>query len=287
MTSLLGIYREASCSPGRHRENDAAILDLVGAALESRGHHVVLSSPEDAPRFAQRAALIFSMSRAPLVLHMLSKWAAEGRAIVNRPVSVLATARSRLARRTLGAVSLPVAHLVSTARGLRTAAGATMNSGEWWVKGGDLYASRREDVQRVESMEALDRVLDDFERRGISTAVLQQHVRGREIKFYAVGAARFFHWLDTNDPSTRDGGSGSFQECAVAAGQSLSLDVFGGDLVIGDDGGVTLIDLNDWPSFAPCRDAAARAIAEHLEQGLQAAYTAVSPAGSVTPSASA
>ena len=41
------------------------------------------------------------------------------------------------------------------------------------------------------------------------------------------------------------------EDAAAAAG----LDVFGGDVIVGSSGELTLIDLNDWPSFAPCRDA--------------------------------
>ena len=33
MISFLGIYREPMCSPGRHRENDATILELNPLAL--------------------------------------------------------------------------------------------------------------------------------------------------------------------------------------------------------------------------------------------------------------
>ncbi len=126
-------------------------------------------------------------------------------------------------------------------------------SGEWWVKGGDLYASRREDVQRVTTAAALEQTLDDFAARGLESAVLQQHVRGREIKFYAVGGSGFFYWLDTDDPTAHGTSAEPFQRAAILAGTTLSLEVFGGDLVIGEDGRATLIDLNDWPSFAPCR----------------------------------
>jgi hypothetical protein len=285
MSTFLGIYREPNCSPGRHRLNDATILELVAASLEAGGHTVSLTPAEQAPRFAKSASVVFSMSRSPRALALLDQWAREGRIVVNRPGAVLATARSHLVRRTLGTVSLPVSHVVPTARAMRPQMAAAL-SGDWWVKGGDLYASRREDVQRVTTAAALEQTLDDFAARGLESAVLQQHVRGREIKFYAVGGSGFFYWLDTDDPTAHGTSAEPFQRAAILAGTTLSLEVFGGDLVIGDDGRATLIDLNDWPSFAPCRDAAAAAIAHYLEQRARS-YVAPSPAGSVIPSASA
>jgi hypothetical protein len=284
MTTFLGIYREAACSPGRHRENDASILELVADALEAGGHGVALSTADEAPRFAAAASVVFSMSRSPRVLELLAQWAREGRMVVNRPEAVLSTARRALVGRTLG-VSVPETHVVPTSRGARPRA-LPSASGEWWVKGGELYASRREDVQRVGTMDQLERVLDDFERRGVPTALMQQHVRGREVKFYAVGRGEFFYWLDTDNPTTNGAAGEPFQAPAIAAGDALALEIFGGDLVIQDDGRAMLIDLNDWPSFAPCREGAADAIARHLEDRALASYATRSPAGSAVPSAS-
>jgi hypothetical protein len=284
MSEFLGIYRESICSPGRHRENDRIILELVAGELQRRGHVVRLASPDEVGQFATSRSTIFSMSRSPRVLKLLARWAADGRAVVNRPDRVLATARGQWVLRTLGRVSLPSSHVVPTARAARSSIQAV--DGDCWVKGGDLHASRREDVQRLGTIEELGRVLNDFERRGIGTAVLQAHVPGREIKFYAV-RGDFFYWLETDNPAIHGTFGEPFQTCALESGAALSLDIFGGDLMIAEDGRTTLIDLNDWPSFAPCRDAAARAIARHLEFRAFDAYAASSPAGSVTPSASA
>ncbi|HEV3139608.1 MAG TPA: hypothetical protein VGY57_03780 [Vicinamibacterales bacterium] len=283
MISFLGIYREPMCSPGRHRENDATILELVAQGLESHGHGVALASIENAERAGRDASVVFSMSRSPVGLQLLERWAREGKTIVNRPDAVIDTARHRLARRSFGSVGLPATRIVATARPLRDRVGDAFSSTGQWVKGGDLYSSRREDVQRVETRDALDRVLDDFERRGITTAILQEHVEGREIKFYAVGAAGFFHWLTSDDSPERSSQDG-FQQRATEAGTALDLEIFGGDIVIRDDGRSVLIDLNDWPSFAPCREAGARAIAQHLEARFIELYAVASPAGSAPPS---
>jgi hypothetical protein len=276
MTPFLGIYREPICSPGRHLENDRVILETAAQALEARGHRVALSSADAAERSGRDAAVVFSMSRSPRCLDLLARWQREGKTIVNRPDAVFDTARDRLARRVFAAVSLPATRVVATAGALRGQLGDPFASGGQWVKGGELFSSRREDVRRVETRDALDRVLDDFERRGIATAVLQEHVDGREIKFYAVGPNGFFHWLGA------DGAAGQvpqreFQAPATAAGVSVGLEIFGGDIVVRADGRIVLIDLNDWPSFAPCPDAAASAIAGYLEARLADSYAVASP----------
>ncbi len=52
------------------------------------------------------------------------------------------------------------------------------------------------------------------------------------------------------------------RELASASADALGLRVYGGDAIIGKDGGVTVIDINDWPSFAPIREEASRHIAQ-------------------------
>jgi hypothetical protein len=292
MNTFLGVYREPACSPGRHRENDAALLELVASELERRGHGVVLAEVDAAERAGRDVPVVFSMSRSPGGLHLMERWTSEGKIVVNRPGAVIDTARARLASRSFATVSLPPTRLVPTSRALREQVVASPPEGQW-VKGGDLYASRREDVHRVDSGQAFERVLDDFERRGISTAVLQDHVEGREIKFYAVGRTGFFHWLDSGQRDAAAAGERArvgaheFQPRATEAGAALALEIFGGDVIVRRDGSIVLIDLNDWPSFAPCLEPGARAIAGYLESRFADRYAAALPARSGTPSPSA
>ena len=51
---------------------------------------------------------------------------------------------------------------------------------------------------------------------------------------------------------------------AEAGAGALELEVFGGDCVRDIERRLWLIDLNDWPSYAPCRFGAAEAIASYL-----------------------
>ena len=52
---------------------------------------------------------------------------------------------------------------------------------------------------------------------------------------------------------------------ADAASDAVGLEVYGGDCVATEKGDLQLIDLNDWPSYGPCRAEGARAIAARLE----------------------
>jgi hypothetical protein len=42
----------------------------------------------------------------------------------------------------------------------------------------------------------------------------------------------------------------------------LDVKIYGGDCIIAADGTIRIIDFNDWPSFAPCRDEAGPYIAK-------------------------
>ena len=53
------------------------------------------------------------------------------------------------------------------------------------------------------------------------------------------------------------------QMCEKAA-EELDIKIYGGDCIMSEDGTLSLIDINDWPSFAPCRQLAAPAIARYV-----------------------
>ncbi|MEG1267292.1 MAG: hypothetical protein RSE19_12525, partial [Myroides sp.] len=44
----------------------------------------------------------------------------------------------------------------------------------------------------------------------------------------------------------------------------LGIEIYGGDCIIDDQGNARIIDFNDFPSFAPCREIAALYIAKKI-----------------------
>ena len=51
--------------------------------------------------------------------------------------------------------------------------------------------------------------------------------------------------------------------CDLAC-EELNVMVYGGDCIVSPDGQITIIDFNDWPSFAPCCNEAAQHIAKSV-----------------------
>jgi hypothetical protein len=111
----------------------------------------------------------------------------------------------------------------------------------------------------------------DFAKRGIDMAALQAHRAGDEIKFYAVVRGGFFHWFYSGEARKYPFNFAHLETLAHRAATAVGLDIFGGDVIVSPSGGLTLIDLNDWPSFAPCRERASYAIADFITRRVHAA----------------
>ena len=58
--------------------------------------------------------------------------------------------------------------------------------------------------------------------------------------------------------------AGRLARLVRAAATALGLEVYGGDAIASADGGLVLLDVNAWPSFALYRDEAAPVIAAYL-----------------------
>jgi len=269
--SFLGIYREPEFSPGRHMNNDALILRLTAQALERYGEKVRLATLEEARSLWKSADLVFSMCQGPRAIAELEEWKKDGAFIFNDPAASRRTYRdslcSTLREKELG---FPHSFFVSTdANADLSVCEPLFEKGGAWVKRPDVHATQTGDVVRAASWAELRPALAQFQNRGLSTAVVQQHCEGDEVKFYSVRGRLFWPYYP------RESQGYPFDErelrlLAEHAARTLDLGIYGGDAIIGPDGDITLIDLNDWPSFAPCRGAAASAIAYYLKDAYHA-----------------
>jgi hypothetical protein len=274
--NFLGIHREPDYSPGRHLSNDAKILRLVGQVLERKRYSVKLSSLDEARSLWKEADLIFSMCQGPQAVNELTEWKKEGALIFNDPEASRRTYRdslcSAMRENDLG---FPHSEFLSTEahpRGLEQYRSWFENPGSagGWLKRADVHAMQTGDVVRLERWADLNSGLVKFRTRGLKQAVLQMHCEGDEVKFYAVKGGRLFWPYYPKESEGYPFDEKKLKKMAEHAADALGLSIYGGDAIISPQGNIMLIDLNDWPSFAPCRGAAASAIAKYLKDSFDA-----------------
>ena len=54
------------------------------------------------------------------------------------------------------------------------------------------------------------------------------------------------------------------QRMVVKAAETIGLTIYGGDCIVDEKGNISLIDLNDFPSFSSVREEAAKEIARSI-----------------------
>ncbi|MFA5975421.1 MAG: hypothetical protein WC859_04565 [Elusimicrobiota bacterium] len=277
---FLGIYREPAYSPGRHLSNDAVILRLVGQALERYGAPMQLATLEEARSLWKTADLIFSMCQGPDALAELAEWKKQGALILNDPEASRRTYRdslcSTLREKDLG---FPHSEFLSTEHPGDLSRYQTLMTPGAWLKRADVHATQAGDVVKVQSLDELAKSVKTFVSRGLKQAVLQQHRPGDEVKFYAVRGGRLFWPYYPKESKGHPFDEHTLESLAEHAAKALDIGIYGGDAIISPEGDITLIDLNDWPSFAPCRGAAASAIAKYLKETYHALQNSRTTAG--------
>jgi hypothetical protein len=263
------LYRQPSYSPNQHRANDTAILDATVDHLESLGWTVTRASESTVLAGAlPDADLVLNMCQGADASECLLPLEKGGVAIINRPSSVLGCHRHRLVAR-LGhrPFAFPRTAVVST-EGRPDLDGFGTDGRLVWVKRGDVHAERSEDVVAVGRGELHD-AIRAFGARGIGRVAVQEHVSGPVLKFYGMADGRFFRYYGADagpQGPVPDVDAARLRALAFAAAAELRLDVFGGDVAVPTPDAPVLIDLNDWPSFAPFRDDAARQIAAYAHE---------------------
>lgn len=267
-----GIFRELEHSPGRETD-DELVLRAVAACLEEDGFAVSLRTT--APDESAPPPFVFVMCQRPPILSTLERFEERGTFVVNRPEAIRNTNRHRTAELFLReGVPFPRSVLVSTSeRGPIAPSGSTDLTG-CWIKRGDAHKTTTTDVVRAADHAGGIAALEDLARRGISAALLQEHVPGDLVKFYGLGPGRregsgeagWFEWFyhREQDLARHPFDAERLAAAARRAAGILGLDVWGGDAVVGRDGIPVLIDLNAWPSFALYRETAAPRIARWI-----------------------
>ena len=269
MKRLVALYRSPTYSPAQHRSNDTAILDETVVALERRGWDVMRTGEGDVAAGRLPAAdLYVNMCQGPAASERLLDLVPREALAVNPPESVLNCHRHRLvAHMETAGLAFPRTFIVPTADPETLLPLVHQLNGDGrpvWVKRGDVHAETSADVVASRESTITD-AIRAFARRGVSRVALQAHVGGPIVKFYAVADGRFFSWYAA-DPGRVDISEKALKELVFAAARAVGLEVFGGDVAFPEPDAPVLIDLNDWPSFAPVRDAAATAIAAYIDE---------------------
>jgi len=263
-----GLFREREHSPGRESD-DAEILRLTGKHLETHGVQVELRAPEDLVATEVPPDGVFFMCERMEALTTLLAWQERGVRLVNSPLAVLNTYRERMI------AQLHEAKVAFVPSRLVTTGGADVASRlPVWVKRADVHNTQDGDVVFAETAAALAAALAGLAARGIEKAVLQPHVAGDLIKFYGVGPGGggpdggppWFRWFYHKDQrlAGHPFDAGRLARLVREAATALGLEIYGGDAIASADGGLQILDLNAWPSFALYRDEAAPVIASYL-----------------------
>lgn len=261
---FLGIEREAVFSPGKV-DADAAILHAVGEDLSARGHAVRVVGAEEARSLLPAPpSVVFAMCQGDAALALLGVWESRGVRVINRPGAIRDSQRFRAIPRLLDAgVAMPHTLVTAATPAVIDTLGDLADQ-PLWVKRGDVHATEAGDVVHAGTRDALAAALQRFRERGIHRVALQRHVAGRVLKFYGTVGGFFHCVVAAGEQTPRSETCAAMAELGARGAQALDLEVYGGDCVCDAQGRLHLIDLNDWPSYGPCRAEAAAAIAAYI-----------------------
>lgn len=274
---IAGIMRAGAYSPN-HIGNDAAIFNLTTEQLRKRGCEVKVYSEEQFIAGEVKEDIIVDMCREHRSMVLLQQLEDAGALVINSGYGIENCTRERMTRILLGSnIPYPDSLVVDTDEVVKDRmVAAKMDRA--WIKRGDFHAMHKEDVSYVRHPEEAQEVLQEYFLRGIKRAVINRHLVGDLIKFYGVRDTPFFYWFYPFDEGHSKYGheavnghsrgiefdvAGLRHICQQAA-DVLDVIVYGGDCIVDPDGTIRIIDFNDWPSFAPCRQEAAPHIAKAI-----------------------
>ncbi len=276
---MAGISRANQYSPN-HIGNDAAIFNATVQHLEAAGCEVVLYTEDEFLQQDVKEMILFNMARNKEVIAKLQQLEDNGCIVVNSGYGIENCTREKMTKLLMSNhIPHPKSLIVNTSQDI-SAFLKNPTFSTCWIKRGDFHAIHREDVSFVRNPEEGLSILQEYALRGIPTAVVNEHLCGDLVKFYGVANTDFFYWFYPFDMNHSKFGlekingeakgilfdKDALHAICQKAAEVLKVHVYGGDCVIAEDGTMRIIDFNDWPSFAPCREEAAPYIAQTILQ---------------------
>jgi glutathione synthase/RimK-type ligase-like ATP-grasp enzyme len=270
----LGILRETQNSPGRESD-DALILKAVMDQLSILKTRTTVITPEDfdGADISGYDIIVPMCETYPRLMRLKNLETQTGVMVINPSDSVLGCYRTRMLvsfAQTPG-LSYPPTEVRRTTAEANVKAPDFEADGGYWVKRGDVHNTCSYDVVFARDWKEVNAIRREFESREIKDMAVQRHTDGDLIKFYGVGPGQWFTWF-YHDPSTARRLPFELEDLAAQAelaAKAVSVEIFGGDAIITSDGGIFVIDINSWPSFARVRSEAAVQIARRLRARLR------------------
>ena len=272
---IAGIMRAGAYSPN-HIGNDAAIFNVTAEQLRKRGCEVKVYSEEQLCAGEVTEPIILNMCREQRSIAILQQKEDNGDLVINSGYGIENCTRERMTRILVGSnIPYPQSLIVNTNEVVKDAM-VKAGFNRCWIKRGDFHAMHKEDVSYVRHPEEAQEVLQEYFLRGITRAVINRHLEGDLIKFYGVYGTPFFFWFYPFDEGHSKYGHEAINGKARgikfdldhlvsicnSAAEALDVKIYGGDCIVSPEGEIRIIDFNDWPSFAPCRNEAAPYIAK-------------------------
>lgn len=279
---IAGIKRHTLFSPN-HVGNDAAIFSAVSRLLVKEGYTVREYTEQEFLVDAVTEDVVFTMQRNEQAVNKLKELERNGGLAINSGFGIENCTRERMTRLLLNSnVPHPESLIISTSERVEAFPSGKEIS-RCWVKRGDFHAIHREDVTYVRNNEDLREIIAEYALRGIQRVVINEHLEGDLIKFYGVAGTPFFHWFYPFETHHSKFGHEAIngkpegipfsvdylRQICNEASRVLNVTIYGGDCIVSPDGTICIIDFNDWPSFAPCREVASEAIASVIARAVR------------------
>ena len=260
MIEIAGIARKTEFSPN-HVLNDYLIIQKTAEELRKIGAKVNVYREEDLFTEEIKEDFIFSMVQSPAGSKHLLEIAKNKKFVINSPESVRNCYRYNMNRiMEENNISFPKSVTVDT---------DTNDFGflekldeKLWIKRGDAHAVQREDVVFIDDKNKVPEVLKAFSERGLKSCAIQNHIEGDTIKFYSILGKDLFYWYTTDLKYCSIFDESKLKQLANDSARALGLEIFGGDAIITKESDIYIVDINDWPSFAPIREKASKVIAD-------------------------
>jgi len=273
LRKVLALYRQKQFSPNSENK-DTLILNSVVKNIKARGYRVDSIAEENIIKDMDCLSeynMVISMARSNKAMDLLKSIESKGVLVINSTLAIKNCFRIKQ-HNILQQNNIPIPKtIIIKTKDNNSKILKLFQEGNFWIKRGDFQTITRQDVCRPKTYLQAMEILEDYNNRNISEALISEHVEGDVVKFYGLRNTDFFEYyypsedkfhnkININESKNLFDKKLFIQQVNKTI-NLLDLDIYGGDAIVDKNGNFFIIDINDFPSFSSCRQKAAKSIA--------------------------
>jgi hypothetical protein len=245
--------------------NELLFITLLSSLLEKERAAVNIYEENEFNESRISESLVIASAKGKHCIEKLEKAEMEGITVINSSESILNCNRANMSG-ILSLAGIPFPKTITIASNTKIDKEVEQFDSDivWLKKDEKENHSEPDTFCSLRNQTHCNATLGKFKNHISDKLIMQENIAGDIISFYGIRETGYFYWTYADAVTFTRFERDSLFSLVDSAAWLLGLSIYGGQVVVKEDGSIVIIDMDAFPDFAPIREQAAAQVASFI-----------------------